>query len=44
MKKPGHELIEKGLADIEKGVETVESLLVGIGGPKLRRLGINIHA
>lgn len=42
MKKPGHELIEKGLEDLENGLETVESLLVRIGGPKLRRLGLNI--
>ncbi len=42
MKKPGHELIEKGLADLDNGLDTVESLLVRIGGPRLRRLGLNV--
>lgn len=35
---PGEELITKGLADLARGEETVESLLVSIGGPKLRSL------
>jgi len=42
MKKPGHELIEKGLHDLENGRETVESLLVRIGGPRLRSLGFDV--
>ena len=37
---PGHELIERGLDDLEKGVESVEALLVLIGSPRLRDLGI----
>ena len=37
---PGGELITKGLADLARGEETVESLLVSIGGPKLRSLGL----
>jgi hypothetical protein len=37
---PGCELVSKGLADLARGEETVESLLVSIGGPKLRSLGI----
>ncbi|MEO8500766.1 MAG: hypothetical protein ABI565_07610 [Vicinamibacteria bacterium] len=37
---PGAELITKGLADLARGEETVESLLVSIGGPKLRSLGL----
>jgi len=36
---PGAELVAKGLADLARGEETVESLLVSIGGPKLRALG-----
>lgn len=36
---PGAELITQGLADLARGEETVESLLVSIGGPKLRSLG-----
>lgn len=37
--KPGEDLIENGLRDLAKGAETVESLLVRVGGPRLRRLG-----
>ena len=39
MEKPGQDLIEKGMDDLANGRETVESLLVQIGGPRLRRLG-----
>jgi hypothetical protein len=39
---PGSELISKGLADLARGEETIESLLVSIGGPKLRSLGVNV--
>lgn len=40
--KPGQELIEKGLADLALGRETVESLLVEVGGSRLRRLGYTV--
>lgn len=40
--KPGQDLIEKGMADLESGRETVESLLVRVGGPRLRKLGFDI--
>ena len=40
--KPGQDLIEQGLADIAAGRETVASLLVEVGGPRLRRLGFVI--
>ncbi len=40
--KPGQEMIEQGVDDLANGRETVESLLVQIGGPRLRRLGFNI--
>lgn len=33
---PGGDLIEKGLADLAASRETVESLLVSIGAPRLR--------
>jgi hypothetical protein len=39
---PGEDLVRHGLADLEQGVESVESLLVSIGAPRLRRLGISI--
>jgi hypothetical protein len=39
---PGAELVEKGLADLAEGSETVESLLVSIGAPRLRGLGFEV--
>jgi hypothetical protein len=39
---PGAELVEKGLADLGAGRESVESLLVSIGGPRLRALGFDV--
>ena len=40
--KPGQDLIEKGFDDLANDRETVESLLVQIGGPKLRILGFDV--
>lgn len=37
--KPGEELIEQGLKDLSDNRETIESLLVSIGAPRLRRIG-----
>jgi hypothetical protein len=39
---PGGELVDRGLRDLELGVESVESLLVSIGAPRLRRLGLDV--
>lgn len=39
---PAHELIEEGLRDLERGVESVPALLVSIGAPRLRRLGLRV--
>lgn len=39
---PGAELVENGLADLAAGRETVASLLVSIGAPRLRQLGIEV--
>jgi hypothetical protein len=39
---PGAELVERGLVDLAAGTETVESLLVSIGAPKLRTLGLKV--
>lgn len=39
---PGNELIESGIDDLSRGVESVSSLLVSIGAPRLRRLGLAI--
>jgi hypothetical protein len=39
---PGEELVERGIRDLERDVESVESLLVSIGAPRLRRLGYTL--
>lgn len=41
---PGNELVEKGLSDLDESVETIESLLVSIGSPRLRRLGFEVSS
>ncbi len=41
---PGADLIEKGLADLHSGQKTVEALLVAIGAPRLRTIGLNLPA
>ncbi len=40
--KPGEDLIEQGIADLAKGLETVPSLLVSIGASRLRDAGLDI--
>ena len=37
---PGGDLVAKGLVDLERSEETVHSLLVSIGAPRLRQLGV----
>jgi hypothetical protein len=37
---PGAELIEEGLRDLSAQVESVPSLLVSIGAPRLTRMGV----
>ena len=37
---PGEDLIEAGLEDLRAGRESIEALLVAIGSPRLRRLGL----
>lgn len=39
---PGNDLVERGIADLEAGQETAEALLVSIGAPRLRSLGIEL--
>lgn len=41
---PGDELVKKGLSDLAEGMETVESLLVSIGAPRLRGLGFDVQS
>jgi hypothetical protein len=39
---PGSELIREGLEDLGAGRETAAALLVLIGAPRLRRIGVQI--
>lgn len=37
---PGSDLVERGVADLNAGRETIEALLVSIGASRLRSVGI----
>jgi hypothetical protein len=39
---PGADLVATGLDDLNRGVESVEALLVSIGRPRLIRLGLDV--
>ena len=39
---PGEDIIVQGIRDLANGDETVPALLVAIGAPRLRRLGLDI--
>lgn len=39
---PGSDLIKQGLRDLAAGTESIESLLVLVGAPRLRRLGFDV--
>ncbi len=39
---PGADLVERGLADLARGVESIVALLVSIGAPRLRGLGVEV--
>ena len=39
---PGHEYIRSGIEDLGRGVESVPALLVSIGAPRLRQLGLPV--
>lgn len=39
---PGYDLVQAGLRDLGQGLESVPSLLVSIGAPRLRRLGFSV--
>lgn len=39
---PGEDLICKGIADLANGTESVEALLVSIGAPRLKRIGLKL--
>ena len=40
--KPGEDFVVQGVADLANGRETIPALLVSIGAPRLRRLGVSI--
>jgi hypothetical protein len=39
---PGADLVERGIEDLERGVESAEALLVSVGAPRLASLGLRI--
>ena len=39
---PGQDLIEAGVSDLRARQETIAALLVAIGAPRLKRLGIEV--
>ncbi len=39
---PGSDLVEAGLQDLAEGRRTVPALLVSIGAPRLRQLGLEV--
>lgn len=39
---PGEEIIKEGIRDLNNGLETIPSLLVSIGAPRLRQIGLSI--
>jgi hypothetical protein len=39
---PGGDLVRRGILDLERGVESNESLLVSIGARRLERLGLAV--
>jgi hypothetical protein len=39
---PGGDLIEVGLIDIQEGRESIAALLVAVGAPRLRLLGVSL--
>lgn len=41
---PGAELVTEGVADLAAGRESIAALLVSIGGPRLRLLGVAVPA
>jgi hypothetical protein len=43
LRLPGGDLIEAGLTDLSRQTESVASLLVSIGAPRLRQLGLQIN-
>ena len=41
---PGADLVERGISDLDAGSESAEALLVSIGAPRLRSVGIEMSS
>lgn len=41
-KLPGANIVKRGIADLDAGSESAEALLVSIGAPRLRSVGIDL--
>jgi hypothetical protein len=39
---PGGDLVQEGIADLARGIESIPSLLVSIGAYRLRRIGLRV--
>ncbi len=39
---PGGDLVERGLEDLRRRRESADALLVSVGAPRLRRLGLDV--
>jgi hypothetical protein len=39
---PGNEYLLEGIKDLDRGIESIPALLVSIGAPRLRHLGLPI--
>jgi hypothetical protein len=39
---PGGDLVQEGITDLARGIESIPSLLVSIGAPRLRRMGLPV--
>ena len=39
---PGGDLVQEGIADLSRGIESVPALLVSLGAPRLRRIGLSL--
>jgi hypothetical protein len=39
---PGNDLVRQGIEDLSRGVESVPALLVSIGAPRLRMVGLPV--
>ena len=39
---PGQDIVQTGIADLAQGRDSIEALLVSIGAPRLRALGLDI--